>query len=78
MGIKRLNHAVLYVSDVRQSADFYHQVLGFKLKPSDSPDRAVFTRAADSDNDHDLALFSKNGPAARRGLSRQQRAAGGA
>ncbi|MEX0634984.1 VOC family protein [Serratia ureilytica] len=44
MGIKRLNHAVLYVSDVRQSADFYHQVLGFKLKPSDSPDRAVFTR----------------------------------
>ncbi|MEW7001823.1 VOC family protein [Serratia ureilytica] len=31
MGIKRLNHAVLYVSDVRQSADFYHQVLGFKL-----------------------------------------------
>nr|WP_249263111.1 VOC family protein [Serratia marcescens] len=43
MGIKRLNHAVLYVSDVRQSADFYHQVLGFKLKPSDSPDRAVFT-----------------------------------
>ena len=60
MGIKRLNHAVLYVSDVRQSADFYHQVLGFKLKPSDSPDRAVFTRAADSDNDHDLALFSKN------------------
>lgn len=22
MGIKRLNHAVLYVSDVRQSADF--------------------------------------------------------
>ncbi|HFD2060333.1 TPA: VOC family protein [Serratia marcescens] len=53
MGIKRLNHAVLYVSDVRQSADFYHQVLGFKLKPSDSPDRAVFTQAADSDNDHD-------------------------
>lgn len=44
MGIKRLNHAVLYVSDVRQSADFYHQVLGFKLKPSDSPDRAVFTQ----------------------------------
>ena len=35
-------------------------MLGFKLKPSDSPDRAVFTQAADSDNDHDLALFSKN------------------
>ena len=70
MGIKRLNHAVLYVSDVRQSADFYHQVLGFKLKPSDSPDRAVFTRAADSDNDHDLALFSKNSGQQRAGVFR--------
>ena len=70
MGIKRLNHAVLYVSDVRQSADFYHQVLGFKLKPSDSPDRAVFTQAADSDNDHDLALFSKNLGQQRAGVFR--------
>ncbi|WP_440482478.1 VOC family protein [Serratia marcescens] len=70
MGIKRHNHAVLYVSDVRQSADFYHQVLGFKLKPSDSPDRAVFTQAADSDNDHDLALFSKNLGQQRAGVFR--------
>ena len=48
----------------------YHQVLGFKLKPSDSPDRAVFTQAADSDNDHDLALFSKNLGQQRAGVFR--------
>ncbi len=77
MGIKRLNHAVLYVSDVRQSADFYHQVLGFKLKPSDSPDRAVLEPPIRTT----ITIWrcsAEHGPAARRGLSRQQRAAGGA
>ncbi|WP_215782252.1 VOC family protein [Paludibacterium sp. B53371] len=60
MGIKRLNHAVLYVSDVSRSSDFYREVLGFRAKPGAQPDRAVFAQAADSDNDHDLALFARN------------------
>lgn len=59
MGITRLNHAVLYVSDVEASQRFYSDVLGFKAKAGASS-RAVFAQAADSDNDHDLALFSKN------------------
>jgi len=60
MGIKRLNHAVLYVSDVADSTRFYQQVLGFRPKPGSQPERAVFTQAAHSDNDHDLALFARN------------------
>ena len=55
MGIRRLNHAVLYVSDVSRSVDFYTNVLGFRVK-AQGPGMA-FLRAADSDNDHDLGLF---------------------
>jgi len=59
MGITRLNHAVLYVSDLRRSVVFYAEVLGFR--PVDmTPDRfagAAFLRASDSTNDHDLGLF---------------------
>ncbi|UTH72494.1 VOC family protein [Chromobacterium sp. IIBBL 290-4] len=60
MGIKRLNHAVLYVSDVAESAAFYRDVLGFRPKEGMVSERAVFAQAAHSDNDHDLALFSVN------------------
>jgi catechol-2,3-dioxygenase len=55
MGIRRLNHAVLYVRDVQRSVAFYRDVLGFRVvhrRPT-----AAFLRAADSDNDHDLGLF---------------------
>lgn len=68
MGIRRLNHAVLYVSDVGRSAEFYREVLGFRPKPSSNPARAIFAQAADSDNDHDLALFSKNAGQQRAGV----------
>nr|WP_199064437.1 VOC family protein [Chromobacterium sp. ASV5] len=60
MGIKRLNHAVLYVGDVQRSAAFYRDVLGFRPKGDGLSQRAVFAQAADSDNDHDLALFQRN------------------
>ncbi|WP_199152896.1 VOC family protein [Chromobacterium sp. ASV23] len=60
MGIKRLNHAVLYVSDVADSAAFYRDVLGFRPKGDAASSRAVFAQAAHSDNDHDLALFQLN------------------
>ncbi|SCK26733.1 VOC family protein [Vogesella sp. LIG4] len=68
MGIRRLNHAVLYVSDVGRSTEFYREVLGFRPKPSANPAQAVFAQAADSDNDHDLALFSKNAGQQRAGV----------
>jgi catechol-2,3-dioxygenase len=59
MGIRRLNHAVLYVRDVARSVTFYREVLGFQVvheRPT-----AAFLRAADSDNDHDLGLFGVRG-----------------
>ncbi len=55
MGIRRLNHAVLYVRDVVTSVAFYRDVLGFRAV-AEFPG-AAFLRAADSDNDHDLGLF---------------------
>ncbi|WP_026424481.1 VOC family protein [Actinokineospora inagensis] len=55
MGIRRLNHAVLYVRDVDRSVAFYGKVLGFR--PVTQFPGAAFLRAPDSDNDHDLGLF---------------------
>jgi len=55
MGIRRLNHAVLYVRDAQRSAAFYSDVLDFhtvRAVPG-----AVFMRAPHSENDHDLGLF---------------------
>jgi catechol-2,3-dioxygenase len=55
MGIRRLNHAVLYVRDVERSTAFYRDVLGFR-EVHRAPG-AAFLRAPESDNDHDLGLF---------------------
>jgi catechol-2,3-dioxygenase len=55
MPIRGLNHAVLFVRDARRSAAFYRDVLGFREIVS--LPNAVFMRAPDSDNDHDLGLF---------------------
>ena len=56
--VRRLNHAVLYVSDASASAKFYCDVLGFTLVQSAFDGRAVFLRAGASKNHHDLAFFS--------------------
>ncbi len=56
MAIRALNHAVLYVRDAERSAAFYREVLGFRVV-MEGPG-AVFLQAPDSDNDHDLGLFS--------------------
>ncbi|MFB8033527.1 VOC family protein [Streptomyces sp. NPDC056004] len=56
MPIHRLNHAVLFVSDVARSTAFYCDVLGFRALPQAFPG-AAFLQAADSANDHDLGLF---------------------
>jgi catechol 2,3-dioxygenase-like lactoylglutathione lyase family enzyme len=66
MGITRLNHAVLYVSDLRRSVEFYTRVLGFR-RIDMTPDGfagAAFLQAPGSTNDHDLGLFEVGAAAA--------------
>jgi len=58
MPIHRLNHAVLYVRDVRRSVDFYRDVLGFRpVSDMAGLSGAAFLQAPGSTNDHDLGLF---------------------
>ena len=66
MGVTRLNHAVLYVSDLERSVAFYREVLGFRpvgMTP-DGFRGAAFLQAPDSTNDHDLGLFEIGADAA--------------
>jgi catechol-2,3-dioxygenase len=56
MSVRRLNHAVLYVSGLDREVDFYCSTLGFEVRMS-IPRQAAFLRAPDSQNDHDLGLF---------------------
>jgi catechol-2,3-dioxygenase len=58
MSVRRLNHAVLYVRDARRSADFYRDALDFEVVAEAGNGAAVFMRAANTDNHHDLGLFS--------------------
>ena len=67
-GIRRLNHAVLYVSDLERSLRFYTNTLGFSVLSRDPRMNAAFLRAEDSTNHHDLGLFGIGGDApSRRG-----------
>jgi catechol 2,3-dioxygenase-like lactoylglutathione lyase family enzyme len=63
MGIHRLNHAVLFVSDLDRSVAFYRDVLGFRVinMTPDGFRGAAFLQAPDSTNDHDLGLFEVSG-----------------
>jgi len=61
--IRRLNHAVLYVSDLERSVDFYQRVFGFEVIARQGP--MAFLRAKGSGNHHDLGLLSL-GPEASR------------
>jgi catechol-2,3-dioxygenase len=54
--VRRLNHAVLYVTDAALSAAFYTETLGFDVAYEGSG--FAFLRSAGSPNDHDLGLFS--------------------
>ncbi|MET8250920.1 VOC family protein [Micromonospora sp. NPDC005197] len=67
MGIHRLNHAVLYVSDLARSVAFYRDVLGFRpvAMTPDGFRGAAFLQAPDSTNDHDLGLFEIGAAAGR-------------
>ena len=56
-GIRRLNHAVLFVSDLERAQQFYEKVLGFRLVMEEPRMNAAFYKTAESDNHHDLGLF---------------------
>jgi catechol-2,3-dioxygenase len=56
MTVRRLNHAVLYVTDLARTVEFYRYALGFEVR-MEIPGRAAFLRAPESVNDHDLGLF---------------------
>ncbi len=56
--VRKLNHAVLYVRDARRAAAFYSEALGFKVVDEFGDGAAVFMRAAETENHHDLGLFS--------------------
>lgn len=63
MSVVRLNHAVLFVSDVERAATFYREVLGFVTVSEEPGFNAIFLKAAGTANHHDLGLFGL-GPAA--------------
>ncbi len=56
-GIRRLNHAVLFVSDLDRALDFYTGVLGFSVLSREPRINAAFLRTQESTNHHDLGLF---------------------
>jgi catechol-2,3-dioxygenase len=58
MAVTRLNHAVLYVSNVDRSVSFYNTIFGFEPIEGMAELRgAAFLKAPGSTNDHDLGLF---------------------
>jgi catechol-2,3-dioxygenase len=57
MPINRLNHAVLYVRDIKKSVAFYRDVLGFRVAEHNVGPNGNMLQAPGSTNDHDLGLF---------------------
>ena len=53
----RLNHAVLFVSDLEQAVDFYTSVFGMEVAATEPRANAAFLRLPRSGNHHDLGLF---------------------
>jgi catechol-2,3-dioxygenase len=54
--VARLNHAVLYVSSVDQSVEFYRKAFAFE-EVARAGGVMAFLRATGGDNHHDLGLF---------------------
>ncbi len=59
IGLTRLQHLVLWVSDVERSVRFYRDLLGFEVT-SRFP-RAAFLKIPGSPDDHHLGLFEQTG-----------------
>lgn len=56
--VSNLNHAVLYVTDPARSAEFYGRAFGFEVVAREFGGQAIFLRAKDGGNHHDLGLFA--------------------
>ena len=59
IGLKRLQHLVLWVSSVERSARFYTEVLGFEVKTRYP--NAAFLKIPGTPDDHHLGLFEQPG-----------------
>jgi catechol-2,3-dioxygenase len=59
LGLKRLQHLVLWVSELERSVRFYRDVLGFEVKSRSA--RGAFLRIPGSADDHHLGLFEQSG-----------------
>jgi catechol-2,3-dioxygenase len=53
----RLNHAVLFVSDLERALGFYSRAFGAEVAAREPRANAVFLRLPRSGNHHDLGLF---------------------
>ncbi len=74
IGLKRLQHLVLWVSNAERSVRFYRDVLGFEVK-SQFP-RGAFLRIPGTPDDHHLGLFEQTGvPAPDEGVARMYHSA---
>jgi catechol-2,3-dioxygenase len=58
-GLKRLQHLVLWVSDVDRSVRFYQDVVGLEVKRKYP--NAAFMKIPGSADDHNLGLFEQTG-----------------
>jgi catechol-2,3-dioxygenase len=65
----RLNHAVLFVSDLERALEFYSRAFGTEVVAREPRANAVFLRLPRSGNHHDLGLFGlgAGAPPRRRG-----------
>ena len=59
LGLRRLQHLVLYVSDVERSTRFYVDVLGFEIQRRYP--KAAFLKIPGTPDDHHLGLFEDTG-----------------
>ena len=59
IGLKRLQHLVLWVANVERSARFYTEVLGFEVKTRYP--NAAFLKIPGTSDDHHLGLFEQPG-----------------
>lgn len=61
LGLRRLQHLVLWVSNVERSVRFYCDVLGLEVKRRHP--RAAFLKIPGTPDDHHLGLFEQTGVA---------------
>ena len=59
IGLKRLQHLVLWVSNVDRSVRFYQDVVGLEVKRKYP--NAAFMKIPGSEDDHNLGLFEQTG-----------------